>query len=554
MGKRKITRRDLISKTARTSMLAAAAGAMPGLITGCTRQSERGFDMVIKDGTLYDGTTAAPRVADIGIKGNRVVSVGKITTEALRTINAKGLIVSPGFIDCHTHCDLTFKRLGMKRHLARVMPSFKGNYNYLYQGVTTVVTGNCGYGYTDLNEWFDIHRGVGFGANVHHLVPHGDTRLELFGEKQPERLNKEQLEIFKNKVAAEMEKGAAGFSTRLDVPPGSYADTAELIEIGKVVGRYGGLYATHMRDETGTIDRQGKYGVLKSIAEAIEIGRRAGVPVQISHLKIDSPINELKATRLLGLIEMARKEGLDITADQYPYPAGSTDIGTLIPQQYLDSAGIIKEFREGKGRAELKKAIEATFSNLGPEKTLIVYYPGKEEYEGKTLVEIAGMKGKDPADSLIDMGCEKELPMGVFFSQDIRVVRELMPHDYVFTISDGWTIPKDMMKPHPRLYGTFPRKLRTFVFEEKVMGLAAALRSMTSLPAGKFKIKDRGRIATGCFADITVLNPKTIADRSTYTDPHQYAAGIEYVLVNGVMALENGKATGERGGRPLRRA
>ncbi len=554
MGKREITRKDFINKAARTAMLAAAAGTVPLLITRCTRQSERGFDLVIKDGTLYDGTTAPPRVADIGIKGDRVAAVGKISAEALRTINAKGLIVSPGFIDCHTHCDLTFKRLGMKRHLARVMPSFKGNYNYLYQGVTTVVTGNCGYGYTDLDQWYGIHDSVGFGANVYHLVPHGDTRLELFGEKQPERLSKEQLEMFKNKIAEEMEKGASGFSTRLDVPPGSYADTAELVEIGKVVGRYGGLYATHMRDETGTIDKQGKYGDLKSISEAIEIGRRAGIRVQISHLKIDSPINGLKASRLLDLIERARREGLDVTADQYPYPAGSTDITTLIPQQYIDSAGVMKEFREGKRRAELKKAIEATFSNLGPEKTLIVYYPGKEEYEGKTLVEIAGMRGNDPADCLIDMGCEKELPLGAFFSQDISVVRELMPHDYVFTISDGWTIPKDMMKPHPRLYGAFARKLRTFVLEEKVMGLAAALRSMTSLPAQKFAMKDRGIVKPGFFADVTAFNPKTIADRSTYTDPHQYAAGVEYVLVNGVVALEGGKATGERGGRPLRRA
>jgi N-acyl-D-amino-acid deacylase len=552
MKKEGVTRRRFLEKTAKTAAVVAASSTVPGLITGC-KKSEAEFDIIIKGGTVYDGSLAEPKIVDIGIKGDKITAIGKIEGNAARTIDATGLIVTPGFIDVHTHCDLTFKRLGMKRLLAYVFPSFKGNYNYLYQGVTTVVTGNCGYGYTDLNEWFDIHESVGFGSNVYHHIPHGALRLELFGEKQPEKLSAEQLETFKRKVAEEMEKGAMGFSTRLDVPPGSMTATEELIEIGKVVQKYGGLYATHMRDESGTIYDDGSYGVLKSIEEAIEIGRKANLPVEISHLKINSPINNLKASRLLALIENARKEGLDVTADQYPYDSGSTDITAIIPQKYVDSAGVIKNYRDGAGRKELKQAIDVSFKDLGPEKTLVVWYPGKEELEGKTLKEVAEMTGKDAAECLIDMGSEEKLPVGVFFSQDMNVVRNLMPHDYIFTISDGWTIPKDMMKPHPRLYGTFPKKLRQFVLEEKLLTLKAALRSMTSLPAAKFKMKGRGTIAEGNFADITVINLKTIADKATYTDPHQYAEGVEYVLVNGVIGIDGGKATGDRGGRPVRR-
>jgi len=553
MEKKGITRKRFLEKTAKTAAVVAASSAVPGLITGC-KKSEAEFDVIIRGGTVYDGSLSEPQVVDIGIKGDKITAIGKIEKEAARTIDAVGLIVTPGFIDVHTHCDLTFERLGMKRLLAYVFPSFKGNYNYLYQGVTTVVTGNCGYGYTDLNRWFDIHESVGFGSNVYHHIPHSALRLELFGEKQPEKLSTEQLEAFKRRVAEEMEKGAIGFSTRLDAPPGSLTVTEELIEIAKVVQKYGGLYATHMRDESGKIYDDGSYGVLRSIEEAVEIGRESGIPVQISHIKIDSPINNLKASRLLTLIEDARKEGLNVTADQYPYNAGSTFITAVVPNRYVDDSGIKKEYRNAEGKKEVIRAIhEETFSHMGPEKTLVVWNPANEDLEGKNLKEIAEMRGKDPAECLFELSCEEKLPAGVFFSQDMSIVRDLMPHDYVFTISDGWTIPKDMMKPHPRLYGTFPKKLRQFVLEEKLMSLKAAIRSMTSLPAEKFKMEGRGRIVEGNFADITVFDPKTIADKATYTDPHRYAEGIEYVLVNGVIGIDGGKATGDRGGRPIRR-
>jgi len=547
----KLTRKTFLEKTGKAAAVLAVAGSVP-LVTGC-KKSEAEFDIIIKGGTVYDGTFAKPKVIDIGIKGDTITALGELTGTADAIIDAKGLIVTPGFIDVHTHCDLTFKRTGWQRHLARFMPSWKGNYNYLYQGVTTVVTGNCGYGYTDLNEWFGIADSIDFGTNVYHLAPHGIIREELFGEKQPRDLSAAQLDQFKKKVAEEMEKGCIGFSTGLEYAPGLYSTTAELIELAKVVQKYDGLYATHMRDESGKIYDDGEFGIIKSIKEAIEIGRQAGIPVEISHLKISAPLNNANPESMLELIEQARREGLEVTADQYPYAAGSTQVTFLLPNEFKTSIGVKDEYKTKEGRVKMKEAIEKVFETLKPEKTLITMYPEREELEGKTIKEIADSEGKKPSEVFVEMAVEDQAPMAVFFFQDINVVRALMPRDYILTASDGWTVPKDMTKPHPRVYGTFPKKIRQFVLEEKLMSLTGAIRSMTSLPAEKFRMKGRGRIAEGNFADIAVINLETITDHATFTDPHQYSEGVEYLLVNGVLSIDKGKATGDRGGRPIRR-
>ena len=258
-------------------------------------------------------------------------------------------------------------------------------------------------------------------------------------------------------------------------------------------------------------------------------------------------------SQVLELIEKARDEGLDITADQYPYAASSTHMASLVPLEFQTSTGLKDEFKTEKGRKEVKEAVEKTFAYLPPDKVLITMYPEKDDYEGKTLKEIADAEGRSPVDSYVEMACEDEAPIGVYFNQDINIVRELMPHDFIFTGSDGFTVPKNMTHPHPRCYGTFPRKIKKFVLDEKLMSLEQAIRSMTSLPAKKFKLKGRGEIAEGNFADIAVIDLEKITDHATFKDPHQYALGVDHLLVNGEISIEKGKATGDRKGKTVKR-
>ncbi len=548
-----VSRRSFLKTSSKIGLGLAAGCAISGGLPGCSG-SDDDFDVLIKNGTIYDGALSKPFTGDIGIKGDRIAAVGKLIARAETTIDAVGCIVAPGFIDVHTHSDLTFKKTGLKRYLSHVMPSWKGNYNYLYQGVTTLVTGNCGYGYTDTDKWLDMVDSVGFGSNIYHLIPHGELRWELFGANQPKILGPKQLEELKARVVEEMAKGAVGLSTGLEYMPGALTEPGEIIELAKAVRKNGGIYTTHIRDESGRINAQGEAGVLSAIKEAIDVGRRAEISLEISHLKISVPINETKPEELIALIEQARHEGIDLHADQYPYAAGSTFLAYPLPDKYKTTDAVKSDYKTKAGRQELKAAAEAIFAYMGPDKILITYHPEDESCEGLSLAELADRQKISAADIFVDLVCGDEVPLAVFFGQDMEVVKALAPHDFMITASDGWTNPKDMMKPHPRVYGTFPRKIRRFVLDQNIMGLTAAIRSMTSLPAEKFNIKDRGRLAEGCFADVVVIDKDSVRDRATYKDPHQYSEGIKHVLVNGVVALSRGEATGDRGGRALRRA
>lgn len=559
--KRFLSRREFI-KTASESAAVLCAGSTlaSSHLAGCDvfrTNSKTEFDTLIKNGTVYDGTLSEPYMADVGVKGDRVTAIGSIKGSARTIINAEGCIVTPGFIDVHTHCDLTFKRTGAKRYLAYLIPSWKGNYNYIYQGVTTVITGNCGYGYTDANEWLGIVESVNFGTNVFHLAPHGALRREVLGRKQPRELSAKQMDILKQRVAEEMEKGAIGLSTGLEYIPGWLSTSPELLELARLVRKYNGIYTTHIRDESGKIYPDGSIGVLEAVKEAIDIGRRAEVPVEISHLKISSPTHTVSADQLLDLVEQARMEGIDLTADQYPYDASSTKLSSLLPNEFESSGGVKKQYKTRQGRQEIRQAIREAFTHLGPDKIVITYYPEMDSYEGKTLMEIAEIEGTSPEEGYANMVCEDVSPDALFFSQDMKVVNKIMEKDYVITASDGWTIPKGITTPHPRIYGTFPRKLKKFSINNKSnnsnMKFVTVLRSMTGLPAEKFNLKGRGRIANNYFADIAIINLSSITDRATYQEPHQYSEGITHLFVNGKLAIENGKATGNRNGRALRR-
>ncbi|MBN1882390.1 MAG: amidohydrolase family protein [Deltaproteobacteria bacterium] len=551
--KARLSRRQFLKGSGAAAGLFVGGGY--GFLTSCAQGPwNADFDMVIRGGTVCDGVSALMYPADVGIVGERIIAVGELSGMAGKVINAEGLIVAPGFIDVHNHSDLTFERAGWKKNLAYIIPSFKGNYNYVSQGVTTVVTGNCGYGYVDLEYWLDMVNRIGFGTNVLHLIPHGIVREELFGEDQPTTLTKKQKDRLIGRIREIMDMGAVGISTGLEYYPGFLTDTDELVEVSREVAKRGGLYATHMRDESGALDENGVFGVVASIREAAHICREAEIPVQISHLKASAPHNNVAARDILEAIESARSEGLDITADQYPYDAGSTQLTILLPVEMVYQQGIRDEYRTKEKRGEVTRAIGDVFEYLPPEKILIsVMYEGEKSWEGKTLQEIAVDVGRDPAQIYTEMVCDMPAPLGIFFIMEMETVRELMTADYVMTSSDGMVIPKGFFKPHPRLYGAFPKKIRRFALDEKIIGLTECIRSMTSLPAEKFNISNRGVIRQGAYADVTIFNPDTIMDTATYQDPHQYADGIEYVLVNGVVAVDGGELTGDRGGRGVRR-
>jgi N-acyl-D-amino-acid deacylase len=504
------------------------------------------YSLLIKGGTVYAGTLDHAVKQDIGIDGDRIKAVGNLGGSADKVIDATGYIVTPGFIDVHNHADMVFPliRSMMK---AEDVPELKGNLNFLFQGVTTIVTGNCGLGYTSIDEWFNYLDSLNFGNNVYHLVPHGKLRLELFGPEQPLKLTPDQLGILKKKVEEEMEKGALGVSTGLEYAPGQLADTDELCEVAGAAARRGGLYATHTRDESGR-------GILGALKEAVAIGRRTNIPVQISHLKLGIPYDKaVSADNILPVIEAARKSGMDITADQYPYSTGSTYMTWMLEDKsFLLDDRVKPEFRTPEGKALIVREVGKRLKYLKPEDVLVSQCPQNKEYEGKTLRQIADLAKRDTAEMYADLVCVDAVPIVVMNSIDDSATREFMTHDYVFTGSDGHTLMKGIGKYHPRSYAAFTKKLRQFVLDEKKLDLNFAIRSMTSLPAEKFKMKGRGRIAEGYFADIAVINLQNVRDNATYATPDNLSEGVAHLLVNGIHTIEDGKYSGRTGGRALR--
>ena len=513
------------------------------------------YDTLIKGGLVYDGSLAKSEVKDIGIKGDKIAAVGKdLPGSARRTINAQGLIVTPGFIDVHNHTDLgilmAWITSGKWGDLSMITPAWKDNHNYATQGVTTIVTGLCGGGFWDINQWLGLIDSAEFGSNVYHLIPYGMLRYQLFGDNQPTTLTADQLDTLKKMVEKEMQNGALGISVGLEYAPDCFTTTDELVEIAKVVNKYGGLYDAHIRDQTGTMHKNGLPGELNSIKETIEIGKRANIPVHISHIQLNLPWNNVQAKQMYGLIEQARAEGLDITADQHPYEAGYSVLSYRLPNEFKTGLGVNEKYKNPEGKAQMRQAITEVFTFLGPEKISLT--SGPEKYRNKTIKEIAEMEGKDPAEVYVDLSCLEPAPFALFLEISDQINREIMPHEYVFTASDGFTVFAPADSPHPRFFGCFPRKIRKYVVEEKLLGLNDTIRSMTSLPAKKFKIKGRGMIAVGNYADIAVIDLKNFKDNSTYADRGLYSEGVMYLLVNGKLSIDQGKLTGKRGGHSCR--
>lgn len=495
-------------------------------------------DTVLRGGTLIDGTGAPLRRGDLAIKGDRIVAVGTFKTVAgAKVIDIAGMFVCPGFIDLHSHSDATLTK-----------PGTRSNRNFLAQGVTTVVTGNCGGGPDSTLEYFQALEASGVGTNVIHLVPHGTVR-RLVLKNENRAPTAAELDRMKNLVDQAMSAGAWGISTGLIYVPGMYARTDELTELARVVAAHGGIYASHIRDEGENL--------LPSISEAIAIGKSAGPPVHISHLKANRRPNWGKSAAACGLIEQARASGQRVTADQYPYAASSTSLSAMVIPDFAlqgDTASFKKLAADPASGQRLRGGIAANLAkDDGGAAIRIARYPPKPGFIGKNILEIAQAERKSPVDVVIEIQ-EAGGAQAIHFGMSEDDVRSIMQKDYVATASDGSAHdPKGDDKPHPRNYGTFPRKLR-YAFDEHVITIEQAVRSSAGLPARILGLKDRGTLAVGAKADVIVFDPKTFRDAATFESPKQYPHGLVHAYVNGVAAIAAGEFTDKLAGKVLRPA
>jgi N-acyl-D-aspartate/D-glutamate deacylase len=491
-------------------------------------------DLLIKRGKVIDGSGSRPVVADIGVKGDQIVFIGDATKEkisASRTMDATGLAVAPGFIDPHTH---TLEDLSDSNR--------KSNESYLMQGVTTVITGNDGGGPIRVQETLDRWQQQGIGTNAALLVGQGTVRRQVMAMSDEEP-SPEQLEQMKEIISRAMDEGAFGMSTGLYYAPGSYAKTEEVIELAKVAALKGGVYDSHMRDESSyTI------GLLGSIKETIRIGREANIPVNISHIKALGTDVWGKSADAIDLINKARAKGVKVTADQYPYTASGTSVTAALVPRWAEVGGngeLLKRIEDAMIRPRLIAEMETNLRRRGGAESLLITSAGESAIVGKTLGQVAKQRNQNPVEAALEI--IKAGGAGVAsFNMSEKDIENFMKQEFVMTGSDG-------SDGHPRKYGTYPRKLREYVYKKKLISLAFAIRHSSALAAETFRIPGRGLIRKGYYADIIVFDETSIADRATYEQPQLLAAGMKYVFVNGKPAVEDGKYNGALAGRPLRK-
>lgn len=525
------------------------------------------FSLVIKNGKVVDGTGNPWFKADVGIRDGCIAEIGNpLSDEAERVIDALGSVVSPGFIDTHSHSDGTML----------MDPKVESS---IRQGVTTQVIGNCGCGFAPANparkkdlesyvrrllpvdiesNWYTFREykqslaAAGCSTNIAPLVAHGALRIAVMGFENRAPTPGE-LGLMKLLLAEGMEAGAFGMSTGLIYPPCIYADTQEFIELCDLVAKHDGLFVIHMRGEGATL--------IPAVQEALEIAGKAGVRTHISHHKATGRRNWGKTKVTLGMIEETRGRGLEITFDQYPYIAGATVLCNLLPA-WAHEGGLgrlLERLRNPETRDTIREEMKKQEINWEGVFVSVLKTKENKKFEGKNIKEIRVMRG-DPDefttvfDILLDEDGEARM---VSFGQDEEEMRGVMRHPLHMVGSDGRSVtPSGILgigKPHPRFYGTFPRILGKYVREEGVLGLEDAVRRMTSYPAQTFKIRNKGLLREGMDADIVVFDPKTVIDKATYQEPHQYPAGIEYVIVNGEIVVENGTHTGATPGKILSR-
>ena len=499
------------------------------------------FDLLILNGTIIDGSGDASYQSDLAIKDDRIVKIGNLSSyDAKIIINAVDLIVAPGFIDSHTHAI---------RGIFDV-PTAESS---LLQGVTTLTDGNDGTSPYPINDHYAEIEALKISTNWAVFVGQGTVRQEVMGleDRNP---TGEELDQMKSMIADAMEDGALGISTGLFYVPGSFSSTQEIIELSKVAGGYGGIYISHMREEAADI--------LKSINETINIGIEARIPVQITHHKIIGKANWGLAKNTLKLVDEAINRGVNVSIDQYPYTASQTSIRALIPQ-WAQAGGrkeLLKRIDDPKSRKLLIDGIieRILFDRGGghPKNVFISKSSWDTSMEGKNLADLCNERGLEPtpynaAIVVFDIikGGGASAVYHAINSDDVDLI---MQHPMTSIASDGPLTVYNVGSPHPRTYGTFARVLGTYVRERNIISLEEAIRKMTSLPAKILSIDRRGLIKEGYYADITIFDKNVIADKSTFEDPHQYAVGVNSVIVNGIIVVENGMHNGNRPGKVLR--
>lgn len=497
------------------------------------------FDLVIRNARLVDGTGAPAVAGDLAVKGDRIAAVGRVVGRGRLEIDAAGRVLAPGFIDVHTHSeDITSLPLAE---------------NFLRMGVTTIVTGNCGTSRVDVAEFFDSIRRTGVGVNVATLVGQGSVRGQVMGGSFMRPATPAEVERMRALVAQAMADGAVGMSTGLIYLPGTYTKTEELIELAKVAGAHGGIYASHMRAETVKI--------FDALDELVRIAREARVPAQVSHIKLSGPSAWGRTDEVVAKLAAARREGLEIHHDQYLYTASSTSISTLVPTEARE--GKAEEFRARLADPARKAAIvDEMKRTVAAGKrgdyayAVIASYRRNPALNGKSIREAARItRGDESLDAQIETILEITAnggAQGIFHGMSEDDLRTFLVLPETMIASDAGPRRFGDAVPHPRGYGNNARLLGRYVRDLKLLSLEEGVRKMTSLPARTFRLKNRGELRTGFVADLVLFDPAQVDDPSKFDDPHHYAKGFSEVIVNGVPVIRDGTVTPARPGRPVR--
>jgi N-acyl-D-amino-acid deacylase len=504
-----------------------------------TAQTAPQYDILITNGKIIDGAGNSWYYGNVAVKHGKILAIGRnVTGTAKKTIDVAGLIVAPGFIDVHTHLEDDEAK----------DPEAK---SFIYDGVTTCITGNCGSSNVDLGKYFRWIDSLKLSINIASLIGHNDVRKAIMGRANRDATPEEQMRM-NDLVEKAMKDGAVGLSTGLQYIPGVYSKTQEVVELAKAAAKYNGVYATHMRHEGDSI--------AYSINETLTIGREAKIPLQISHFKCSGQNNWGRSKETVGMVDAARKEGLEVTIDQYPYTASSTSVSILIPDKVLADGQ--DSIRARLQRPEVRKYVTDELLAILKRRKLkhfayavVANYPFDTTLNGKSIEQINVLKGrkhiaKAEAETIMEI-VSNGGASAVFHGMSEEDVKRIMQYPFNMIASDASIRVMGAGMPHPRGYGTNARVLGKYVREEKIISLEEAIRRMTSLPAQKFQLKDRGLLREGYAADIVIFDEKQVQDISTFDKPHAYSKGFHFVIVNGILTVEQEKHTGARAGTAL---